>query len=66
VTDFRRAIADELHRRGWTKYRLAQESGVSKTSVSEYLRGHREIETAALERICHALGLSLSPDGVVD
>lgn len=66
MTDFRQAIADELDRRGWSKYRLAQESGVSKTSVSEYLRGHREIETAALERICRVLGLALAPSPPID
>lgn len=59
MTDFRRAILGELDRREWTKYRLAKESGVSKTSVSEYLRGQREIETDALERICRTLSLGL-------
>ena len=59
MTDFRRAIADELDRRGWSKYRLSKESGVNKTSVSEYLRGRREIESAALEQICGALDLRL-------
>ena len=62
MPDFRQAISDELRKRGWSKYRLAQESGVSKTSVSEYLRGQREIETAAFEQICQALGLSLRPE----
>lgn len=63
MQSFRESIDDELDRRDWTAYRLAQESGVSKTSVYEYLRGRREIETDALERLCAVLGLVLTPDG---
>ncbi len=56
----RDAIKLALSQQGWTAYKLAMESGVSKTTLYEYLRGRREIETGALDRICAVLNLQLS------
>ena len=55
----RKAILKELKRRGWSRYRLIEECGVSKTVVYEFLAGKREIGSSALERICKALGMTL-------
>lgn len=56
---FRKAILARLEERGWTQYRLVQESGVSKTAVYEYLAGKRDISASKLEQICDALDLAL-------
>jgi transcriptional regulator with XRE-family HTH domain len=59
MKDFRKIIQTELDDRGWSRYELMKRSGVSKTSIYEYLRGEREIESDALERICVTLELEL-------
>ena len=56
---FRDAILAQLERRGWSQYRLVQESGVSKTAVYEFLSGNRDISANNLERLCKALDLVL-------
>ncbi len=56
---FREAIVRRLNELDWTQYRLAQESGVGKTAIYDYLSGHREISSSNLERICRTLGLRL-------
>ncbi len=56
---FRQAILAQLDRRQWSPYRLAQESGVSKTAVYEFLSGNRDISAGNLERLCKSLNLVL-------
>lgn len=51
--------------RGWTIYRLAQESGVNKTSLGGIERGTREMKLATALAIARACGVSLSVfDGI--
>lgn len=57
---FRNAIVRRLRELGWSQYRLAQESGVGKTAVYEYLSGRREISASNLELICISLDLRLA------
>jgi DNA-binding Xre family transcriptional regulator len=52
-------IKEEMKRRGWTTYRLTQETGLGKATVYDFLSGDREIQTDSLERICEALDLEL-------
>ncbi|MFT5871145.1 MAG: transcriptional regulator with XRE-family HTH domain [Clostridium sp.] len=50
-----------LKRRGWTKYRLAKESGIGQSTLSEILSGKKKnpsIET--LQKISTALGVPMS------
>jgi transcriptional regulator with XRE-family HTH domain len=61
----RRAIKEELRRRGWTVYKLARESGVSKTTLYEYVRARREIESGALDSVCKVLQMRLVSEGLL-
>ena len=59
--NFRAAVQSALSAHGWTRYRLAEEAGVSKSQVVEWLAGSRDLRTSSLERITKALGLELRP-----
>ena len=58
---FRDAIEEELERRGWTAYRLVQETGLSPSGIYKYLSGETGIFSSSLSRICETLDLSLKP-----
>ena len=47
----------ELH--GWSQSRLAEESGVSRDSISNYETGHREAWPATAKRLADALGVEI-------
>jgi transcriptional regulator with XRE-family HTH domain len=53
-------ITQLLDERGWTKYKLAKECGMSLSSVSNMFRRHTSPTVATIESICNALGISLS------
>jgi len=55
----RTAIAAELHRRRWSNYRLAKQSGVSAVVIGRFLAGERDIKAATAVRLMAALGLSI-------
>ena len=55
----RRAIADELDRRRWSKYRLAKQSGVSAVVIGRFMSGERDIKAATAVRLMAALGLKI-------
>jgi len=55
----RSAIAAELDRRRWSKYRLAKQSGVSAVVIGRFLAGQRDIKAATAVRLMAALGLSI-------
>jgi putative transcriptional regulator len=47
----------ELH--GWSQAKLAEESGVSRDSISNYETGHREPWPATAKRLADALGVEI-------
>jgi transcriptional regulator with XRE-family HTH domain len=61
------ALAEKMRGKGWTKYRLAEESGVSRSLIGRYLKdpdepGDRrgkqpQIET--VEALCRALDCTI-------
>jgi transcriptional regulator with XRE-family HTH domain len=57
VEQLRQAIRDS----GKTLMQLSKESGVDTGRLSRFMRGERNINIAAAEKICGALGLQLTP-----
>jgi len=60
----RRAVLDELARRGWSKYRLAEELGGGRRNhslVYRWLSGGRGVDSANLARVLDVLGLYIAP-----
>jgi transcriptional regulator with XRE-family HTH domain len=45
--------------RGWTQAMLADHSELTREHLSELENGHKEIGARSLEKIVHALGMSL-------
>lgn len=52
-------IPDLLKQRGWTAYRLAQETGLTVPAAYRLARGGavKRIDAETLERLCEALGV---------
>ena len=52
---------DELMKaRGWSDYKLAQESGLSQSTIANIRRRHSLPSIPTLECICRAFGIGLS------
>lgn len=58
---FREIVQRELDRRGWSGYRLGQESGVPKRTIQKFLAGDADMTAGRLETICRSLDLELQP-----
>lgn len=46
--------------RGWTEYRLAKESGVPQSTISNIFNRNYQPSIASLEIICKAFGITLA------
>ena len=46
--------------RGWTEYRLAEESGLPQSTISSWYRKNMVPTLSSLEKICGAFGITLS------
>ena len=46
--------------RGWTEYELAERSGLPQSTISSWYRKNMIPTLPSLEKICNALGLTLS------
>lgn len=46
--------------RGWSEYRLAKESGLSQSTISNIFKRHSLPSIPTLEIICNAFGITLS------
>lgn len=49
-----------LAERGWTRYRLAKESGIPHSTLTNLWRRANTPTIATLEDICHALGITMA------
>jgi transcriptional regulator with XRE-family HTH domain len=56
--DFARTLRRLREARGWTKYRLAQESGVTKENLSKLERPGSDPKLSTLSKLAAALGVS--------
>ncbi len=59
----RKAILDELKRRGWSRYRLVQslQGKMSPSAVYHYLGGHKDLSSRRVSMILDVLGITLTP-----
>jgi len=46
--------------RGWTEYRLSEESGIAQSTISSWYKKGMNPTIASLESICAAFGITLS------
>ncbi|MBQ3151077.1 MAG: helix-turn-helix transcriptional regulator [Clostridia bacterium] len=46
--------------RGWSEYRLSEESGIAQTTISSWFRKNIYPSIPSLEKICAAFNISLS------
>lgn len=46
--------------RGWSEYRLSEESGIAQTTISSWFRKNICPSIPSLEKICEAYNISLS------
>ena len=54
-------ILELLKKRGWTKYKLAQETGLYKTTVYDWFNDkHYTPDRNSIELICAAMNISLT------
>ena len=53
-------IRQERNKRGWSDYELAENSGISQSTISTWYNRNIEPGVASIERICDGLGISLS------
>ena len=58
--DIQKRIKDLMEERGWTDYRLAMESGLSHSTVSNMFKRNNAPTIPTLEAICEAFGITLS------
>ena len=57
----KKAIEDELERRGWSRYRLTKEleGKMPARTVYAYLSGERDLSSERASKILKALGLKI-------
>lgn len=53
-------LIDAIKTSGLTKYRLAQESGVSEGTLGRFLRNERTLTLPNVDKLAAALGLELT------
>lgn len=58
--DIKDKLKDLLHKRGWTEYRLAKESGLSESTIANIYRRNSTPSFTTLKAICDAFGITLS------
>ena len=60
INDIIARIADLSDSKGWTLHRLCNESNITYSDMSKFLRGNKMISLNNLQRICKAFDISLS------
>ena len=58
--DAQKRIKQLSEERGWTDYRLAKESGLSHSTVTNMLNRNNAPTLPTLESVCKAFGITLS------
>ena len=53
-------IKDMMAERGWTEYRLAKESGLSHSTVTNMFKRNNAPTLPTLEAVCAAFGITLT------
>ena len=58
--DAQKRIKQLMEERGWTDYRLAKESGLSHSTVTNMFNRNNAPTLPTLEAVCRAFGITLS------
>ena len=53
-------ISSLREKRGWTVWKLSEESGVDQTTISAWYKKGRSPSISSLEKICEAFGITMS------
>lgn len=53
-------IAELREKRGWTIWKLSEESSVDQTTISAWYKKGRSPSVSSLEKICEAFGITMS------
>lgn len=60
MKDILAEITRYRERRGWTEYQLAERSGLPQSTISSWYRRKMMPSLPSLEKVCGALGITLS------
>ena len=58
--DILERILKERKKRNWSEYQLAQNSGITQSTISTWYRKHMQPSISSLEKICSGFGITLS------
>lgn len=58
--DVIKRISELTEERGWSTYKLSQQSGLSSSTIANIYRRHTIPSLSTLETICDAFGITLS------
>ena len=58
--DILERILEERKKRNWSEYQLAQNSGITQSTISTWYRKHMQPSISSLEKICSGFGITLS------
>lgn len=53
-------ILKERQKRNWSEYQLAQNSGITQSTISTWYRKNMQPSISSLEKICAGFGITLS------
>ena len=60
MKDVLAAILKYKDERGWSEYRLAEQSGLPQSTISSWYSKNASPTVASLEKICNAFGITLT------
>ena len=58
--DILNKILEERTKRGWSEYTLAQNAGLTQSTISTWYRKDLQPSVASIEKVCNGLGITLS------
>ena len=60
IVDILERILEERKKRNWSEYQLAQNSGITQSTISTWYRKHMQPSISSLEKICSGFGITLA------
>lgn len=60
MSSIKDAVKEAMTAKGWSQTRLATESGVPQSRLSQWLAGIRDMTGANIEKVLKALGLTIN------
>ena len=60
IVDILERILEERKKRNWSEYQLAQNSGITQSTISTWYRKKMQPSISSLEKICSGFGITLA------